>query len=292
MPGPVRPPVLVGEVTITPLVQLRRAMPPRRLFPQVDQPATRDRWYWQAPYLLPSGDLVIDMGGFLVRTPTLTIVVDCGIGNAKTRPIAAFHRREDDWLGALRAAGAAPEEVDYVVFTHLHGDHVGYATTLREGRWQPSFPRARHLATAAEVDFWSGPGAAAQLAQIGDHLTDSVLPLREAGLLDLVAPDHVLAPGIRLLPAAGHTPGNVCVEITSGGQRAVFSGDMVHHALQLAHPDWSTSFCVDPDQAADARRALLADIAGTDALLVPAHFPGCRPGHVTHRDGAYGWVPS
>jgi glyoxylase-like metal-dependent hydrolase (beta-lactamase superfamily II) len=282
---------MVGDVAITPLVQLRRAMPPRRLFPQVDPAAARGEWYWRPPFVLPSGELVIDMGGFLVRTPTRTIVVDCGVGNAKTRPIEAFNQRDDDWFGAMRAAGAEREDVDAVVFTHLHGDHVGFATTLRGDRWQPSFPKARYLATAAEVDFWSGPGAAAQLAEIGDHVADGVRPLLDAGLLDLVAPDHVLAEGIRLLPAAGHTPGNVCVEITSRGARVVFCGDMVHHALQLAHPDWSTNFCVDRDEATRARLALLADVADSGALLVPAHFPGCRPGHVVRRGDAYGWVP-
>jgi glyoxylase-like metal-dependent hydrolase (beta-lactamase superfamily II) len=282
--------VMVGDVAITPLVQLRRAMPPRRLFPQVGE--VGDEWYWRAPYLLPSGALVIDMGGFLVRTPAATVVVDCGVGNAKTRPIAAFHQRDDDWFGAMRAAGAARDEVDVVVFTHLHGDHVGFATTLREGRWRPSFPKARHLVTAAEVAFWSGPGAAAQLAEIGDHFSDGVQPLLNAGLLDLVPPDHVVSPGIRLLPAPGHTPGNVCVEVTSGGERAVFCGDMVHHAVQLAHPDWSTNFCVDPDAATRSRLALLADVADSNTLLVPAHFPGCRPGHVTRHNNTYAWTPA
>jgi glyoxylase-like metal-dependent hydrolase (beta-lactamase superfamily II) len=265
-------------------------MPPRRLFAQLDDDGARDEWYWQPPFVLPSGELVIDMGGFLVRTPAATILVDCGVGNAKTRPIAAFHQRDDDWFGALRAAGAERQDIDLVVFTHLHGDHVGYATTLRDGKWEPSFPNARHLVTAAEVDFWSGPGAAAQLATIGDHFSDGVRPLLDAGLLDQVAPDHVVAPGIRLLPAAGHTPGNVCVEVTSRDERAVFCGDMVHHALQLAHPDWSTNFCVDRDEATRARLALLADVADTGALLVPAHFPGCRPGRVVRRGDAYAWV--
>jgi glyoxylase-like metal-dependent hydrolase (beta-lactamase superfamily II) len=106
----------------------------------------------------------------------------------------------------------------------------------------------------------------------------------------VVAPDHQIAPGIRLLPAAGHTPGNVCVEVTSRGERAVFCGDMVHHPLQLAHPDWSTNFCVDGDAATEARRWLLADVADTGTLLVPAHFPGCRPGHVVRDGAAYGWA--
>jgi glyoxylase-like metal-dependent hydrolase (beta-lactamase superfamily II) len=285
------PTVGIGDITIVPLVQLRRAMPPQRLFDQIDPDAPRDGWYWRDPYVTPSGDLVLDMGGFLVRTPTATLLVDCGVGNGKNRAVEAFHHRADDWFGRLRSAGVERADVDLVVFTHLHGDHVGYATTLRDGRWEPSFPNARHLVTAAELEFWTGPGAAGQLARIGDHVADGVRPLLDAGVLDLVPPDHEVAAGVRLVAAAGHTPGNVCVEVRSGGDRALFCGDMVHHAIQLAYPEWSTTFCVDRPAATAARRRLLADAAGSGALLVPAHFPGCLPGRVTRSGDAYRWAP-
>jgi glyoxylase-like metal-dependent hydrolase (beta-lactamase superfamily II) len=287
------PPVVLGDVEITPLVQLHRVMRPLVYFDELAEEETeRTGWYWRPPYAeADSGDLGLDMGGFLLRTGERTILVDTGIGNDKDRPVDAFHHRHDDWLGALAKAGARPEDVDTVVFTHLHVDHVGYATSLVAGQWVPTFPRARYLTTAAELEFWGGPDVAGQYARLGDYFSDSVRPLLDAGVVDVVPPDHDVAPGITLTPAAGHTPGNVCVDVRSAGARAVFCGDMVHHPLQLAHPSWSTNFCVDKPGAAVARERLLAEVADTDTLLVPAHFPGSMPGHVVRSGAGYAWLP-
>jgi glyoxylase-like metal-dependent hydrolase (beta-lactamase superfamily II) len=287
------PKVVLGDVEIHPLVQLHRTMPPLRYFDELaDRETTRDGWYWRPPYVeADTGELSLDMGGFLLLTGERTILVDAGIGNDKDRPVPAFDHRRDDWLAALAAAGAAAEDVDTVVFTHLHVDHVGYATSLEAGRWVPTFPNAAYLTTAAELEFWGGPAAAEQYRRLGDYFADSVRPLLDAGVVTVVPPDHEVAPGIALTPAAGHTPGNVCLDVRSAGARAVFCGDMVHHPLQLAHPGWSTNFCVDKPAAAVARQRLLAGVADTDTLLVPAHFPGSMPGHVTRHGAGYDWVP-
>ncbi|MBW0115098.1 MBL fold metallo-hydrolase [Pseudonocardia abyssalis] len=280
--------VRVGEVTITPLVQFHYRVDPRRFFGDLD-PRIIDEtaWYWQPPYV-DDGFLVIDMGGFLVRTLDRTVLVDVGVGNGKSRPNPCFDHRDDDWLAALHRAGATAEEVDTVVFTHLHVDHVGYATRFDGDAWVPTFPAARYLTTAAELDYWTGGSASGFREQLGDYVADSVLPLRTAGVLDLVEPDLRICDELRLVPAPGHTPGNVCVEVSSGGQRAIFAGDMVHHALQLAFPAMSTDFCVHADRAGEARRRLLHEIADRDVLLFPAHFPDSAPGRVvTDPAGGY-----
>jgi glyoxylase-like metal-dependent hydrolase (beta-lactamase superfamily II) len=280
--------VRIGAVTVTPVVQLHYRVDPLRFFPDLDLAAIdEDAWFWRPPYR-EDGMLVIDMGGFVVRTPGRTLLVDAGIGNGKRRPNPLFDGRDDDWLAALHRAGAPPEEIDTVVFTHLHVDHVGFATRFDGAAWVPAFPNARYLTTAAELTHWTSAAAAGDRARLGDYLTDSVLPLRDAGVLDLVEPDLRICEEVRLRPAPGHTPGNVCVEISSHGERGVFAGDMVHHALQLAFPDRSTDFCVDACGATAARQELLRDIADQDVLLFPAHFPQSAPGRVvTDPAGGY-----
>ena len=278
----------IGDVTVVPVVQFHYRVDPAKFFPELPERGVDEAaWYWQQPYL-DDGHLVVDMGGFLLRTPDRTVLVDAGIGNGKTRLNPNFDHRDDPWLDRLRAAGAEPEDVDTVVFTHLHVDHVGNATCYDGKSWQPVFTNARHLVTPKELAYWTSAESRTQLARFGDYVTDSVLPLRQAGLLDEAAPDLQICPEIRLVPAQGHTPGNVCVEVSSGGQRAVFAGDMVHHGLQLAYPDWSTDYCVDRCGAADARVAMLESIADTDTLLFPAHFPQSLPGRITRAEnGGY-----
>lgn len=284
--------VRVGDFDVYPLIQLHYFPPPERFFPELaGREIDRAQWYWQPPYVA-SGRLAIDMGGFLIRRPGRTVLVDLGLGNDKPRPNPNFHQRADPWLSLLERAGSSPADVDTVVYTHLHVDHVGFGTTLVDGAWVPTFPTARHVTTAAEWGHWTTDAARADLARLGDYVTDSIEPIRAAGLLDLAAPDAELGDGIRLVPAAGHTPGNVCVAIESEGARAVFCGDMVHHPLQFAYPDWSTDYCVDYARAGRARERLLASIADTEALLFPAHLPHGSPGRITRSAaGGYRYHP-
>lgn len=276
-------PVRVGAVTVTPVVQFHYRVDPLLFFPDLG-PLDPGAWYAGPPYC-EEGFLVVDIGAFVVRTPDRTLLVDAGVGNDKARPNPCFDRRADDWP-------VAREEIDTVVFTHLHVDHVGFATRVDGAGWVPAFPAARYLTTAAELDYWTGAAAAGFRERLGDYLGDSVLPLQAAGVLDVVAPDHRIADEVRLLPAPGHTPGNVCVEIVSQGERAVFAGDMVHHPLQLAFPALSTDFCVHGEGATASREALLRDVADTGTLLFPAHFPDAVPGRiVSDPAGGYRYVP-
>lgn len=280
--------VRVGAVTIVPLLQFHYRVPPLRFFPDLDrEQLDPSAWYWQPPYC-EDGLLVVDIAAFLIRSGRRTILVDAAVGNGKPRPNPCFDRRDDDWLTTLGRAGARPEDVDTVVFTHLHVDHVGFATHVDGPTWKPTFPRARHLTTTVELEYWTGQAAGGQRTRLGDYVGDSVLPLHEAGVLDVVPPDSEIDDHVRLVPAPGHTPGNVCVEVGAGDRHAVFTGDMVHHALQLAYPSLSTDFCVDGGRATEAREALLHTVADTDTVLFPAHFPDAAPGRVvTDPAGGY-----
>jgi len=231
-----------------------------------------------------SGLLVITIQSFVIRQDGLTILVDACGGNDKERARPHFHRQSRPWLDALKAAGVTPEEIDVVLCTHLHVDHVGWNTRLENGRWVPTFPNARYLIAQREWDYWRNAGPAA-LVRTGDFITDSVLPIIQSGQAEMIGDTHALKGDISIEPAHGHTPGQKMLRLGSGGGQALLTADMMHHPLQLRYPEWSTRFCVDPDEARRTRLNFLKENADTGRLVFPTHFPsptGCR----IERDGA------
>ncbi|WP_339154474.1 MBL fold metallo-hydrolase [Streptomyces sp. F41] len=251
----------------------------------------------QVPWLLPEfaddqGVLRLASHSFAVEADGLRIVVDTGIGNGKQRANPAWHQQQTAYEERLRAAGFAPESVDLVVLTHLHTDHVGWNTRAEGDDWVPMFPNARYLTSRTEWDHWAG----AELDEPRQQMfRDSVHPVREAGLFDLLdVPDGGtdIAPGVRLLPTPGHTPGQVAVELSSHGERAVVTGDSIHHPVQLAHPGICSCADLDPALAARTRHRLLDSLADTPALLLGTHFPPPTAGSVRRAGDAYRLVPA
>ncbi|MFI9269766.1 MBL fold metallo-hydrolase [Kitasatospora sp. NPDC052896] len=224
---------------------------------------------------------------FAVEAGGLRIVVDTGIGNAKTRANPAWHGLDTDFLERLTAAGFPPESVDLVITTHLHTDHVGWNTRLVDDEWAPTFPNARYLTSRTEWDHW----AATELDEARSQMfRDSVHPVRDNGQYDLVdVPEHgrEVAPGILLVPAPGHTPGQVAVELRGSERRALITGDSIHHPVQLSHPHVTSCVDIDPAQALRTRSHLLDDLADTDALLLGTHFPRPTAGTVRRENGRY-----
>jgi glyoxylase-like metal-dependent hydrolase (beta-lactamase superfamily II) len=184
-------------------------------------------------------------------------------------------------MGSFEATGWTRESVNAVVCTHLHVDHVGW-NTMREGdRWVPTFPKARYLIGRREYDHWSTDSDEERQVM----LSDSIRPVFEAGLVDLVEMDHVISPEVRLVPTPGHTPGHVSVRIESAGEVGLITGDMVHHPCQLAHPEWSPPFDSDPAASAVMRREVFEGAADQPILVIGTHFAAPTAGHV-RRDGA------
>jgi glyoxylase-like metal-dependent hydrolase (beta-lactamase superfamily II) len=180
----------------------------------------------------------------------------------------------------MEAVGWTRERVDAVVCTHLHVDHVGWNTMRVDGQWVPTFPHARYLIGRREYEHWRGEDEGETQAILGD----SVQPIFDAGLADLVELDHRISPEIRLIPSTGHTPGHVCVRIESEGEAAVITGDMSHHPCQMAHPDWSPAFDGDPAAAAVTRGRLFAEWADQPVLVIGTHYATPTAGRV-RRDG-------
>ena len=208
------------------------------------------------------------------------IVVDTCIGNDKTRSNPFWNQLHGPFLEDLARAGFARETIDLVVCTHLHVDHVGWNTMLVDGRWVPTFPRARYLLGRTEWAHWSAAGYDAD----GDVLGDSVRPILDAGLADLVESDHRLSDEVWLEPTPGHTPGHVSVRIRSKGRDAVITGDLMHHPVQCAEPAWASNFDVDPEAARRTRRAFLERYADGSVAVFGTHFATPTAGRIV-RDG-------
>ncbi|MEU4310766.1 MBL fold metallo-hydrolase [Streptomyces rochei] len=251
---------------------------------------TRQDWL-RPDFADDDGVLRLGSHSFALTTGGLRVVIDTGIGNGKTRANPAWHDLRTDYPLRLTAAGFPPDTVDLVILTHLHTDHVGWNTTRTDDGWVPTFPNARYVVSRAERDFWAGYAMDEPRRQM---FRDSVHPVEDAGLLDAVevpAEGTDLAPGLRLLPTPGHTPGHVAVRVGGPGGGALVTGDCVHHPVQLAHPELGSCVDIDPALAASTRRSLLASLAGTDTLVLGTHFPPPTAGRVVADGDAYRLAP-
>jgi glyoxylase-like metal-dependent hydrolase (beta-lactamase superfamily II) len=239
---------------------------------------------WLIPhYATPEGALKMNFQAFALRIGDRRIMVDTCIGNDKHRQAPIFHHLQTSFLDDLTYAGFPPESIDTVLCTHLHLDHVGWNTRLQGGKWVPTFPNARYLFNRREWDFIHSL-VDKEGAEV-DHLPDSLQPVYETGQIDFVALDHQVAPGIRLEPTPGHTPGHVSVRIESLGKRAVITGDVIHNPVQIAEPDLKTNFDNDHEQAIQTRREFLERHHDQEAYVIGSHF--CDPtGGWIVRDGS------
>jgi len=279
----------VGDVRITTLIERLSRFPCEPTNPLVPM-ATRDamrRYAWLYPHFVTEDDLVVmPIQAFVIEAPAVTLIIDTCIGNDKPRVELNGASLATGFLDDLNAAGFVREAIDAVICTHLHFDHVGWNTMLQEGAWVPTFPNARYLFGRAEYEHWSLHGEAeAAKGHPMDHFADSIVPVVEAGLVDLVEMDQRISDEIRLVPTPGHTPGHVSVLIESQGKRAVVTGDMIHHPCQIAEPDWGVPF--DSDQAAAARMrwTRLGEWAEGEVMVIGSHFAAPTAGWV-RREGA------
>lgn len=244
-------------------------------------------------YLHADGAIEARLQTWVVELDGRTIVIDTGAGNDKVRPgIPVFGGLRTPFVERFLAAGHRLENVDLVVCTHLHVDHVGWNTRLEGGAWVPTFPNARYVFPAPDVEYWDPRNAERFPAMIGAAVNagfyeDSVRPILERGLAHTFSGRTDLLPGLTLQPAPGHTPGSTVVELRSAGEVALFVGDVVHHPLQIMNPDWNSIFCEDAAAARASRRDVLERAAAENALLVPAHFAGRHCARVVRAGGGF-----
>ena len=274
-------PLKIGDCTITSIMEWTGPYAePAKLLPDSTPAAMERHRAWLGPVHWDPGTglFVMAFQSFVIQTPRRTILVDTCIGEDKERPARPnWHRQKWPWLDNLRAAGVTPEQIDLVLCTHLHVDHVGWNTRLVNGRWVPTFPNARYVIARQEYeDLIANPHPA------GPIYEDSVLPVVEAGQADFVETNHEIDKGIWLEHTPGHTVGHVCIHVESQGVHAIFVGDMMHHPMQVPNPTWSSGFCRDPKQSAKTRVGYLERHVDTANVLIPAHFAGATAGRVRH----------
>jgi len=271
--------IQIGDVTIASIIE--RDGPwraPEAMFPAYTPEIGRPHLDALPPavYDAATNRLVITYQTFVVRTPKHTILVDTCTGEGKGYP-APMDFPKQPWLDGFAALGLRFSEIDYVFCTHLHIDHCGWNTRQVNGRWVPTFPNAKYVFHKREYAAWEAADARGENPP-GNVWRYNCRPIVDAGQALLVDDDFTLDDTVWLTPTPGHSPCHCCVNIRSGGQRAVVTGDMMHHALQCREPDWSTVFDWDAKEAAVSRRRFLGDVAGTGTIVLPVHFPAPTAG--------------
>lgn len=275
----------IGDVEVARIVEVNAFQDDMKmLLPEEGTKEFVQRFEWLVPHFAtPDGWMLISFQCFVLRSRGRHVMIDTCIGADRQREFPVFCNLETTFLEDLAAAGFPPSTIDTVLCTHLHFDHVGWNTRLVDGRWVPTFPGARYLFGQREWEHWQ------HLKRTGGHhdlthLADSIEPILEAGLADFVGPEHRITDEVWLEPTPGHTPGHVSVHISSQGQEAVITGDMMHHPIQLQVPEAHANFDMDKAQGARTRRAFIERYQDRKALIIGSHFCDPTSGWIV-RDG-------
>jgi glyoxylase-like metal-dependent hydrolase (beta-lactamase superfamily II) len=283
----------LGEITIHRIVEQEAPFfDALQFFPSLTKELLAENRSWLQPhYIDAAGRVILCIQSYLVRTRHHTVLIDSCVGNHKPRPARPFWNMmaSDRYETNLAAAGVALTDIDYVMCTHLHVDHVGWNTRLENGRWAPTFPNARYVFAERELEHWTrrqndDPASC-------PWITDSVLPVVAAKRVELVSSDHALSELIRLVPTPGHTIDHYSVQVGKPGEDAIVTGDMIHSPLQARYPELGMFADYDPRQAGETRRRLFDRIGDTPTWLCTAHFPSPSIGRIVRRGDAFDFQP-
>ncbi|MFN0264410.1 MBL fold metallo-hydrolase [Tepidamorphus sp. 3E244] len=285
-------PLIIGDTRIDRIVEtVGGFFPAREFFPSLTDEFLEEHREWLEPRFIDSnGNVILCFQSYLVRTPRHTILVDSCVGNDKPRPMRPMFNmfKLDAWEKGLAALEVGLADIDFVMCTHLHVDHVGWNTKLENGRWVPTFPNARYIFSQTELDFWTKRET--DDPELCPWITDSVLPVVAANRHQCVASDHEFDGALRLTPTPGHTIDHFSVEVGGRQPDAIIGGDMVHSPIQVLFPDTGMFSDYSSEQAAQTRRALFDRICDTPTRLCTAHFHEPSIIRITGRNEAgYDW---
>ncbi|QIQ01271.1 MBL fold metallo-hydrolase [Streptomyces liangshanensis] len=288
-------PVSIGDVSVAHVPEWEGSLFTRSgLLPD----SSREAWEEERPWLEPlwwapdSDRALLCIGSFLVRGGGRTILVDSGVGNGKPYPdVPPLDRLSTPYLEHLAALGVRPEDVDLVINTHLHPDHIGWNTMWEDGAWRPTFPNATYLLPRTEVDLLSAmaedPGRPDPLGLV-PAFRDSVVPvLRDARTEVWSGTEHVVDDALKLVAAPGHSPGSSVLTITSGGESAALVGDLIHHPMQILDPRQRDVLDDDVVAARQSRVKILGWAADTSAWVFGGHFHGGRGARIREAAGGF-----
>ncbi|MBX9591501.1 MAG: MBL fold metallo-hydrolase [Hyphomonadaceae bacterium] len=275
--------IKLGEIIIQRVVEQEGAIfAPLEFFPTLTRELLEENLPWLAPKFIDpaTGKLILCVQSYLVRTPHHTILIDSCVGNHKPRPTRPFWHMlaSDRYEKNLAATGIGVGDIDYVMCTHLHVDHVGWNTRLENGRWVPTFPKATYLFADRELAHWT----AQERLDPANHpwITDSVLPIVAAKRAEVVRSDHHLNDLVRLVPTPGHTIDHFSVHVGQSGQDALITGDMIHSPIQARYPELGMRADHDSKQAGLSRRTVFERFCDSSTLMCMAHFPSPSIGRV------------
>jgi glyoxylase-like metal-dependent hydrolase (beta-lactamase superfamily II) len=275
----------VGDVEIARIVEVNAWEDDITMLLPDATPAFVQQYKWLQPHFATAdGKMILSFQAFVLRSRGKTFMIDTCIGNDRQREFDVFTNMQTSFLQDLRTAGFPPEQIDGVLCTHLHFDHVGWNTRKEGDHWVPTFPQARYYFGREEYAHWQHLRETDGYHHV-DHLVDSIDPIVQAGLVDFIDPDFQLTDEVSLIPTPGHTPGHVSVLIRSGGQEAVITGDMMHHPIQLAVPATHGRFDMDQARSAQTRVEFVGRFADTSTLVIGSHFSDPTAGHIV-TDGA------
>jgi len=270
----------VGDATIHRVVEMECGFTPiLEFFPTLTKERLEENRSWMQPAALDENDnLVLCFQSYVVQIGGKNILVDSCVGNDKSREARPLWNKKKDWAfqNGLAAAGLTFNDIDFVMCTHLHVDHIGWNTRLENGRWVPTFPKARYLFAKTELDYWLAENAKAELPQIAD----SVVPIVEAKACDVITSDYQMNDLVKLIPTPGHTIDHYAVEVGRKGAQAVFTGDLIHSPLQARYPELGMRVDYDSAQGAATRQKFLETYSDTNTVCCFAHFPSPSKGLV------------
>jgi glyoxylase-like metal-dependent hydrolase (beta-lactamase superfamily II) len=255
------------------------------------------RWYDQPDEVTADPEtsfMTFSVHSWVIEIDGQTILVDSCCGNHKNRSLPEVHQLDTGYLGNLARAGFGPADIDMVMCTHLHFDHVGWNTRLENGRWVPTFPNARYVFGRRDFEYFKSNPEGEQLHL--EAFLDSIVPVMEAGQAELVDETALvhreIGDGVWLEPAFGHSPGCCMINAQADGPPVIFWGDVIHHPVQLIRHDLPFAFDADGVLASQVRKATMERLADSDTLCFPAHFRRSSAGYIK-RDGdafRYEWL--
>lgn len=273
----------IGDIQVAKVVDTIESFSPKLLYVEKDRSSFDPHLDWLQPHFLDDEKgMLLSIHSFVLKTRHHTIMVDTCVGNHKTNSgFPQWNNREGNYLAELTAAGCRPEDVDFVFCTHMHVDHTGWNTQLKDGRWVPTFPNAKYLFNRGEWDCWKDSDDEHNRAVIEQN----ILPIIEAGQVQWVDNAWGIDDQISLIPTPGHTPGHCSVSLNSGKNRAFITGDMMIHPVQIAEPQWSQSADQDKALAIQTRSNFVNDHCDRDIMILGTHFNTPTGVYIVEKNG-------
>ncbi|MCP1576595.1 MBL fold metallo-hydrolase [Herbaspirillum rubrisubalbicans] len=277
----------IGDAKITRVAETLLRLSPSFLYQDWNEDLLSEQLQLRS-LLDAQAHLTLSVHSWLVEWNGQVFLIDTGIGNKKQRPFSKlFHMLDNPYLERLQALGIRPEDVDHVLITHLHADHVGWNTRLLNDLWLPTFPNAKYVMPQGDLDFYATPAAESRRMVF----EDSIAPIIDAGqsvAIEVGGASYL--DGFCFHPTPGHCAGHMSISFTSRGETALFTGDVVHTPLQFYRPQWNSVFCADQDLARQSRRWLRDFALERNATLFTAHFPGTSVGRILSRGESLEWT--